>query len=217
MRPASDRRDAGVSLVEVLVAMGLFGMVSTILLGMALGTSRVTDDTRRFSGINEESRLAMERFTRELRQAEEIKAFSTTPAGDVTLRFFTDFDGDGVEGTSASDPELLTYTWTAATKRLTLSGQGAGSAQVLSVAVSDFEVDLYSSLWEYDDDGDGLASWQELDAAGPPVGNANGAADAGEGLELERIDLVTVSMTVLDGPRAQTYRTQVTLRNRSQT
>lgn len=213
MRRRPLAKDAGVSLVEVLVAMGLFGLITTTLLGMALGTSRVTEDTRRFAGLNEESRLAMERFSRELRQAREVQYFDETPSGDVTLRFWTDFDGDGSADVSVSDPEVLTYTWSSATKDLTLAGQGAGEAKVLSVSVSDFSVDLFSSLWEHDTDGDGLASWEELDAAGAPVGDDDNVPDE----ELKRIDLVRVSMTVLDGPRAQTYRTEVTLRNLSQT
>lgn len=208
-----DARDAGVSLVEVLVAMGLFGLLTTALLGMALGTSRVTEQTRSLTSLNEESRLAMERFSRELRQAKEVQYFNETASGDVTLRFWTDFDGDGTPDVSVSDPEVLTYTWSSASKDLTLAGQGAGDAKVLSVSVSEFDIDLYSSLWEHDTDGDGLASWAELDAAGAPVGNNDNAPN----LELKSIDLVRVSMTVLDGPRAQTYRTEVTLRNLSQT
>jgi hypothetical protein len=36
-----------------------------------------------------------------------------------------------------------------------------------------------------------------------------------DGPELDHIDLVDITMTVLDGPRAQTYRTQVDMRNQS--
>jgi hypothetical protein len=35
-------------------------------------------------------------------------------------------------------------------------------------------------------------------------------------IELDLVDLVTISMTVLDGPHKQTYRTEVDLRNRNQ-
>ena len=62
-RPADD----GVSLVEVLVGMGLFAVLSTVLLGMSLSTADVTEHTRRLSEVNEESQLTMERITRELR------------------------------------------------------------------------------------------------------------------------------------------------------
>lgn len=213
-------RDQGLSLVEVLVAMGLFGLLSSVLLGFALSTSRVGDDTRRLANVNEESRLAMERLTRELRQAKELQSVQlpADPAVDHTaLTFWTDFDGDGFEDLSAIDPEVLTYRWNPATQRLTLTANDASGTAVtrpvLAAKVSSFTVDLGSSLWQYDADGDGDTTWQEIDTAGPPVGNSDAVPNGGE---LLLTDLVSVSMTVLDGPFAQTYRTEVDLRNRNQ-
>lgn len=213
------KRDEGVSLVEVLVAMGLFGVLGTLLLGFAIGTSKVTDDTRKLSGVNEESRLAMERFTRELRQANEITGFvvPSDPATDpIALTFWTDFDGDGAEEISATDPEVLTYRWNPASNRLTLTANDptgvATTRPVLAANVSAFDIDLFSSLWEYDDDADGMTTWQEIDAHAP-VGDHDGAPDPAE---LELVDLVTITMTVLDGPHRQTYTTEVDLRNRNQ-
>lgn len=221
MRPdhPTEPRDAGTSLVEILVALGLFGVLTTVMLGFTLGTSRVTEDVRALSGVNEESRLAMERFSRELRQANAVLSLQVaSPATQPTsLTFWTDFNGNGAKDLSADDPEVLTYRWNPLTERLTLTANDAdGSAvtrPVLAANVSDLDVDLYSSRWEYDADKDGSTSWQELDAAGAPVGDKDGSPDAAE---LELIDLVRVSMTVLDGPHSQTYRTQVDLRNRNQ-
>jgi len=206
------------SLVEVLVGMGLFGLLGTVLLGFALGTAQVTEDTRQLAGVNEESRLAMERFTRELRQANAVLDLELSAGGDPrALTFWTDFNGNGAKDLSATDPEVLTYRWEPTTKRLTLTANDpSGTAvtrPVLAANVSDFDVDLYSSLWEYDADANGMTSWQELDAADLPVGDNDGVPDPAE---LELVDLVTVSMTVLDGPHAQTYRTEVDLRNGNQ-
>lgn len=216
----AEDRDAGVSLVEVLVGMGLFGLLSTLLLGFVLGTSKVTDDTRQLAGVNEESRLAMERLTRELREANAVLALElpATPSDGTALTFWTDFNGNKVQDLNASDPEVLTYRWEPSTKRLTLTANDAdGNAvtrPVLAANVSDFRVDLFSSLWAYDTSNNSLpTTWLELDAAGPPIGNGNSIPDLAE---LERIDLVSASITVLDGAHAQTYRTQVDLRNRSQ-
>ena len=213
------RRDEGISLVEVLVAMGLFGLLGTLLLGFALGASDVSDETQKLSGVNEESRLAMERFTRELRQANEILSFqvpddpTTQP---IALTFWTDFDGDGVKDTSATDPEILTYRWNPANNRLTLTANDpdgtAVTRPVLAVNVSAFNVELYSSLWEYDHPPIGTTTWEEIDEYAP-VGDGDGVPDP---LELELVDLVDVSMTVLDGPHRQTYTTEVDLRNRNQ-
>lgn len=212
-------RDSGVSLVEVLVGMGLFGVLSTVLLGFVISTSRVTEDTRNLSAVNEESRLAMERLTRELRQANKVLSHQLPAApGDPTgLTFWTDFNGNRTQDLSATDPEVLTYRWDPTQNRLTLTANdptgAAVTRPVLASNVSAFDIDLYSSLWEYDADADGMTSWQELDAAGPPVGDNDGAPDT---IELDLVDLVTITMTVLDGPHKQTYRTEVDLRNRNQ-
>lgn len=217
---AEEPRDRGVTLVEVLVAMGLFSLLGTLLLGLAVSTSKVTDDTRMLTNVNEESRLAMERLTRELRQASAITAVhlpATASATDTTaLTFWTDFDGDTVRDLNAADPEVLTYRWDPVTSGLTLTvNDASGTAvtrPVLAAIVSEFTLGLQSSKWQYDANADGTTTWQELDAAGAPVGNGNGAPD---GPELDNIDLVAVSLTVLDGAHAQRYRTMVDLRNRS--
>lgn len=211
------QRDAGTSLVEVLVGMGLFGLLGTLLLGLGLSTSQVTEDTRALANVAEESRLAMERMTRELRQASTITAVQLPPASSTTaVTFWTDFNGNGVKELNAADPEVLTYRWNPTTSRLTLTANDASGTAitrpVLASDVSSFTLGLRSSKWQYDTNGDGTTTWEELDAATAPVGNANSVPDAAE---LANIDLVELSMTVLDGPRAQTYTTTVDLRNRS--
>lgn len=209
-------KDAGLSLVEVLVAMGLFGMVGTLLLGLAVSTSRVTQDVRTLTNVNEESRLAMERITRELRQANRITDVRLpASATDTTaITFWTDFNGNGAQDLNAADPEVMTYRWNPVTSRLTLTvNDASGTATtrpVLAATVSSFVLRLRSSQWQHDSDGDGETTWQELDAVAAG-GNANGAPD---GTELDNLDLVGLDMTVLDGARAQTYSTRVDLRNR---
>jgi type II secretory pathway pseudopilin PulG len=211
-------RDSGMSLVEILVGIGLFGLLGIVLLSVALATSRVTDNTRQLTNVNEESRLAMERLTRELRQATAVVAvhLPSNPADSTALTFWTDFNGNKVEDPNAADPEVLTYRWDPTTRTLTLTANDpAGTAvtkPLLSANVSDFSVGLRSSQWVYDTNKDGTTTWNELDAAGEPAGNANGVPD---GPEFALIDLVDVTMTVLDGPHAQTYTTQVDLRNRN--
>jgi prepilin-type N-terminal cleavage/methylation domain-containing protein len=214
-RPAA--RDEGMTLVEVLVAMGLLGVLGTLLLGLSLSTSRVTEDTRALAGVNEESRLAMERLVRELRQASALTDARLPPANTTTaLTFWTDFDGNGVQDLNAADPEVLTYRWNPATSRLTLTANDASGTAitrpVLAANVTGFSLGLRSSKWEYDADGDGITTWEELDAAGSPVGNANGVPD---GPELANIDLVSIRMTVAEAGHVQSYSTQVDLRNRN--
>jgi prepilin-type N-terminal cleavage/methylation domain-containing protein len=208
-------RDDGLSLVEVLVAMGLFGVLGTLLLGLALSTSQVTEDTRSLANVTEQSRLAMERMTRELRQAEEIQAVQFTGGQPTGVTFWTDFNGNGAKDLNAADPEVVTYRWNAGSSELTLTANDAsGTATtrpVLAADVTSFVIGLRSSKWQYDSSADGITTtWQELDQSGPPVGNADGVLN---GPELAHIDLVSLAMTVSRGSQAQNYSTQVDLRN----
>ena len=211
--------DAGVSLVEVLVGMGLFILLGTLLLGLALSTSRVTEETRKLASVSEQSRLAMERITRELRQAEAITSVQlpTTTSDETAITFWTDFDGDRVKNVNAADPEVMTYRWNPTSKQLTLTANDAGGTAVtkpmLAVNVTGFVLGLRSSKWQYDTSpppNDVATTWQELDKAGAPVGNNNDVAD---GPELQNIDLLSLDLTVTEGTHAQTYSTQVDLRN----
>ena len=220
--------DAGFTLVELLVAMGLFLLLTSMVLTMVLSASRATTDARQLTRINEEARIAMERLSRELRQAKDITAV-TLPSGsnhDVTLTFEVDFNGNGAIDTSAADPEILTYKYIAADKKLTLTANDISgnpvTRPILSRDVSAFSLEFRSSLWQYDGcrttsptptlDKNGVTDWSELDT---PCGGGNGnlTLDAGE---LPRIDLVAINLSVLEGSHMQTYETQVSLRNLAQ-
>ena len=213
-------RDSGMTLVEVLVAMGLFGVLSTLLLGLVLSTAKVSDDTRAAANVTEESRLATERMSRELRQANMIKAVQLTSLGASTtaFTFWTDFNGNGVEDLGTVDPEVLTYRWDPGSRQLTLTANDADGTSVtrpvLAGKVSGFDLQLRSSLWQYGGDphsADGVATWQDLDASS--IGNHNGRPD---GTELDHIDLVAVTLTVTDGDTERKYVMQADLRNLEQ-
>ena len=136
--------------------MGLFGVLASLLLGLALSTGKVTDDVRALSNINEESRLAVERLSRELRQAAEVTAV-TLPAGATVrtaLTFWTDFDGNGAKDLNAADPEILTYGWDPVTDKLSLTVNDASGTAItrplLAANVSALTLDLRSSEWRFD-------------------------------------------------------------------
>ena len=198
------------------MGIGLFAMLGTLLLGLALSTGKVTTDTRALANVSEESRLAIERMTRELRQSSGLTDVQLPASSSTALTFWTDFNGNEAPDLNAADPEVITYRWDPGTSRLTLTANDptgtAVTRPVLAAQVSRFEVELRSSKWQYDTDGLLGTTWQELDQAAPPIGNGNGRPD---GQELTHLDLVQISMTVLDGARAQTYNTRVDLRNRN--
>lgn len=206
-------RDAGFTMVEMLVGMGLFSLLGTLLLGFALSTARVSSSVSDAADVTEESRLAIERMGREVRQARGLRGAVVT-AGKVTaITLEIDFDGNGVIDTTATDPEVLTYRFDPAAKTLTLTGNDLdGSAvtrPVLAGGVQDVDIRLRSSRWMYDTNNDGTTTWQEIDAS--TVGDQD---DTPDGPELDLIDLVSVRLTVVEGATSRTFTVQADMRNR---
>ena len=213
--PPEPPADRGFTLVELLVSMGLFAVLGSVLLGFVLSTADVTDDVSETADVTGEARLALERMNRELRQARSIEAASISD-NVVSLTFWTDFDGDDTKDTGLADPEVLTYRWDRAGGTLTLSAPTAGTTvtrPVLAAKVASFDLRLRSSLWQYDGaDGtapDGETTWQELDRAGPPVGDRDGVPD----VELEHVDLVAVRLRLQVQGATREFVMQADLRN----
>lgn len=210
--------DGGFTVIELIVAMFLFVVLIVVLLSGILSISRATTTAQQLTNVNEQARIATERMTRELRQSKAIRSVSlpSTPGGNVTMTFEVDFNGNGTIDEFAADPELLTYRYEAAAERLTLTANDeSGTAvtrPILSEEVTAFVYDFESSLWQYDINKDGYTKWTELDAT-PGIGNQNGLLDAPE---LAKIDLVVITVTLMDGPHKQTYQTRVGLRNQAQ-
>lgn len=208
--------DGGFTIIEMAVAMVLLGILSTVLSVTVTGSRETAETVRQVNNLNEEARLAVNRIARELRQASEVTAVSS-PDPTRSVTFGVDFNGNGTIDPSPVDPERLTYTWDGS--RILLSAADTTGTTVtqpiLSGEVSEFRLDYRSSLYQYDCNGDGVTTWQELDAAacgpaGNTVGNGNGVLDAAE---LAYIDSVVLEFSVLDGSRKQDYRTQIDLRN----
>jgi len=228
--PEETAADAGFTLVELMVAMGIFLLLTGMIMTSVLSISKATTDVRQFTNINEQARIAVERLTRELRQAKNISSVTlpAAPGGDTALTFGVDFNGNGTVDDVTADPEVLTYRYDHVNQRLTLTANDeSGTAitrPILSEEVSAFTLDFRSSLWQYDGctstdpagvpsgAKDGVTDWTELDTA-CGGGNHNNLLDSGE---IARIDLVVVTLSVLEGPHRQTYQTQVSLRNNAQ-
>jgi len=216
--PARPQRPAaGFTLIELLVAMGLFSILATILLGLAISSSGVADDTRQLATVGDESRLGMERMTRELREAAKLNdVVLPTDSGTGPTRFtlWADFNANGCIDRGAFDPEEVTYTWDPLTRYLTLSAVINGverSERLLATKVSVFSLTLNSSSWQYDANQNGKTTWQEIDASSIGDGNRANFTSA----ELQHIDLVGLSITTTDGSHEVHYATDVDLRNQS--
>ncbi|MBU2075338.1 MAG: prepilin-type N-terminal cleavage/methylation domain-containing protein [Actinobacteria bacterium] len=209
--PHDPPRDGGFTMIEMLVAMTLFAALGTVLIGFAMSSSRVADDVRESGNVVGEARLAVERMSREFRQASELSGAQVADGKVVSLTVGVDFDGDGSVEDDPADPERLTYTWKSSTRELTLSG-GGSTVQVLAGGVVAADIRLRSSAWIQDLDGDGTTTWQELDQSS--IGNKNGAPDAAE---LPLIDLVSVELLVRDGDTERRFTVQADMRNRGVT
>jgi prepilin-type N-terminal cleavage/methylation domain-containing protein len=199
--PAPD--DAGFTLVELMVAILLLSILMTGVLASVMSTSGALDNVRATSDITGEARVAMERMSRELRQAERLLA--ATPS---SFSLEGDFNHDGL--IADADNERVTYTFDGVAGELVLTTTASLGSPILAGRVSSCVVDYTSSLWEHDADDNGETTYLEIDQA---IGNGNGILDLPE--ELEAIDLVDITLTVSRSGRTQTFTTSTNLRNRS--
>ncbi|MFL6240718.1 MAG: type II secretion system protein J [Actinomycetes bacterium] len=218
--------DAGMTLVELLVSITIFGVLAVIVFATVLSANNTGKANATQNNLNEQARLVLNRITRELRQAKQIDSVGFTGSTITSITFEADFNGNGTIDDSTSDPEVLTYCWDPPNHRIMLTANestpqpcdNSNALPVIASDVSSFTVTLTSDLWQYDGAcgaaADGVVTWQELDCAplNQGVGNQNGSLDS---IELRNVDGVTISTVVLKGSRQQTYQTKVDLRNQA--
>lgn len=191
------RRDAGFTLIELMVAMTLFLVLGGIVLSAVVSMAKGLDGARVTSDISAEARVAMERIAREVRQATTLE---NPAAQSMTVR--VDFNGSGStdDGTS-EDPEVITYAYAVADESISMTAKdknGATQTQALLAGqVKDLTFTYTSSNWAKDSNNDGIVT----------------QAEAGD----DGIDQVRISLTVERDNTDETFSTNVTLRNRSQT
>jgi prepilin-type N-terminal cleavage/methylation domain-containing protein len=195
MRRASrTRRDAGFTLVELMVAMTLFLILGGVVLSAVVTMSKGLDEERVTSDISAEARVALERMARELRQANTV-----VTAQDSSMTLWIDFDGNGVNSGSLADPELVTYAYDTTSHTLKLTGEDAShntlDAALLAGQVEELNFEYTSSNWAKHPDG----------RVDPLV---EGTAE---------IDGVKIILKVEREGHVEDFTTNVTLRNRSQT
>lgn len=207
----SGHRDHGMTLIELLVAMSIFAVLASLLLASVISLNRATEDTRKLTSVGEETRLGMERLTRELRQASAIKAAALPQtAGDPTqFTLQVNWDDNPCISATAADPEQVTYVYNPTTDVLTMKAYGHDDAPLLATRVTKFDLDLRSSAWQYDTNLDGVTSWREIDASSIGDNSPYNFTTA----ELSNFDLVHLVITTKDGSHTIDYTTDVDLRN----
>lgn len=213
---ATEGSDQGFTLVELLVTISIFAILSAAIMTTVLSISRSTEVAKVTTDINQEARLALDRMSRELRQASELRAATAT-----SLDFGVDFNGDAGVEEFAVDPEHLKYDVVTidptGQQKIELTGNEGSvvvTKPILAQQVYGFTFEYRSSLYLCDTNGDGLVTWQELDASPLAVcgGNLNNVLDT----ELDKIDSVVISFYVFNDSHRQDYRTQINLRNLEQ-
>lgn len=236
-------QDAGFTLVEVLIALSLLMVLGAVVLTSLVATTQSSRSTRTHHDLNEEARNALNRMARELRQADAIThvvnadGAAYDPSALVAVSLTADFNRDGCTGnaptctTDASNPEEITYCFdpaaTAESTRdsLWLIPNGTpptitcavpGSQPILAGRVDGLRFEYRSNAYLYDTSPtDGVTTWQELDAGGPPVGDMGSSDGDINTSAVDHVNSVVVHLTMGADGVTQDYQTQVDLRNGS--
>jgi hypothetical protein len=179
-----------------MVAMTLFLVLSAIVLSAIITMAKALDRERVSSDTTAEARVALERMARELRQANNLDSAQPT-----SMRVFVDFDGDGVNSGTLDNPEIVTYAYDAGSQSIKMTGQDASgstiNAALLAGHVKSLDFTYTSSNWAKDANHDGTVTMAEAGVDG--------------------IDRVDIRLVVDRDGHDEVFKTQVTLRNRSQT
>ena len=216
---ASDRSQAGFTLVELLITMFLLSLATTMFLSVMLSVSRGSDRSRSVTRVSEEARLGFNRMVRDTREGEKLVA-----AEDDTYHLQVDFNADEIitlapAANPSGDFEDLTFAWDAADLEIEINGEvlmeSVDCIRPMGGGACTKPVFTYSSdRLEYDWDGNGTTSWEELDEAGSHgvVGIGNGDGDLG-GAELPFVSYVNFAVRVVDDDSSSDFFVEAQLRN----
>ena len=243
-RRRAHRDDRGFTLVEMLVAVVLMGIMGTVFISVILGAKDSATATKSSQDLNEEARLGLNRMARELRQATMLTSvrnpdgpsYSTSNITAVTFK--ADFNGDGcINGAmptpaptptptcvanDANNPEILTYCWdpSASVRQLYLiPGTLTGSTCQVSGAkpILAGQVTAFKLSYRsniYQDDADNNGVTTWLEL--DQAGPPDGNRNSTLDTELPEVDSIVIALTVSsNGAHVQNYTTQVDLRNLS--
>ncbi len=199
--------EAGFTLVELLATMAIFALVSVGFYSVLFSVSRGSRDSRDTTIVAGEARLGFNRMVRDTREGEELEAATPT-----SFRVRVDFENDGV------GPQVLTFSKSGGA--LLLDGEvlmrGVDCIRAEDGTCAQDVFHFTSNRLEYDWDGDGVTSWQELDASASPahgvvgVGNNDGQLNE----ELPFVSDVTFALDVTSGDATTQFVAQAQLRNR---
>ncbi len=200
-------RQAGFTLVELLMAMMIFSIVSVGFYSVMFSVVKGSDDARSVANVSEEARMGFNRMVRDTREGSQITAASPN---SYTVR--VDFENDNL------GPQSITFSKSG--QRVLLNGeeliQGVDCLRATPTSPCSQDVFVFASnRLEYDWNRNGVTSWQELDASASStygvvgVGNNDGVLN----MELAFITDVTFAFDVSSGDASSRLIAQAQLRN----
>lgn len=209
------RDEGGFGLVETMVAMMVFSVVSIAFYQILFGQLRGTTATKTSVRIGEEARAGFNRMVRDVREGDVLAAASPT---SFTVK--VNFDGDGLyESPNQQDvEEILTYAHDPVARTITLNGEVL-MAGVEPVGPSTNVFAFGSNVLDYDWDNSGTTTWIELNNASCAANAVTGVGDCDtppvlDAGEFPHLTTVSIALKVtLDGHEDE-FRSTVQLRNR---
>ncbi len=202
MRPPL--REEGFTLIETLVAISLFAIVSVSFYSVLMASVGVSETSRDVVRISEDARLGLNRMIRDTREGQ---LFSSLDTGSYTVRIDFDGDGDSSENPNENgDYESLEFKYVPSADSITLNDEvlAAGVEPIGSEPIFSYT----SNELKYDWNGDGVTTSMELDAASSYGYPAIDSTDSG------LYTSVVFTFQVRSGERVTEFRGQAQLRNR---
>lgn len=223
------RDEYGYSLVEVLVSLFIFSIISVGFIGVMMSGARSTDVTRRNVRLSEEARLGLNRIVRDVREAGWIALPGNQAAAAYTsFTVKTDYDGNGAyansagpAGTAESNYEVVTYTYDSATKSITVTADGF-PAETLIKGVEPIGAtpvfSFTSNRLEFDGNQDGVTTMTEISdpcSWGGTSTNLDSACNTTlTDKELAYLTNFSLSTKVINETASSEYFAEAQLRNR---
>lgn len=87
-----DKKKAGFTLTELMVAVGLGGLVMLSCAGFVMYASRSYVAMSNYSSLDRQGQLATDRFTQQVRQVKRLTSYNTDTNGVITTLTFNDYD-----------------------------------------------------------------------------------------------------------------------------
>jgi prepilin-type N-terminal cleavage/methylation domain-containing protein len=196
--------EAGFTLVELLVAMTVFAIISVTLYAVVFAGVRASNTTEDVVHVSEEARLGLNRMIRETREGQ---LFSQLDPDRYRVRIDFDRDGTYENPNEDGDFEDLQFRYYNSDDTIRLNGE----VLVAGVTQVDAATPIFtytSNDLRYDWNGDGVTTAAELDAA-PGRGYTGVSAD-----DTSLYSNVEFAFEVSVGGRVAEFRGQAQLRNR---